>query len=404
MERIYSTGNRTTDRLVQLRITGNVIPQIWYKTIRKGTGKPNLNAIIILADIVYWYRPVEIRDEGSGALIGYRKRFKGDLLQRSYQQIADQFGISKRDATNAVVELEKLGVVKRVFRTLTAEGISIPNVLFLSLDADVLERITYPSEFEDAAVDSRTDGDISEQAKVIFGNSEMDAVREEDEPAACKNWEAQADGSEDDENRGRENTVSSLEAMQADCGYRLPQMSGRYLQNAPYMSQKQGRGITQIGDTPPPKGGRCPTGLGDYTENTYKDYNRDHLLSSYQQSVEAFQEQIGYGQLCEEYFGDRRLDEVVAVAVEVLTSPAETIRVNREDRPAQLVKAQFAKLTGEHVEYVLERLEQSEKPITNVRAVLITALYNAVNTLSCYAGNLYRYHTAQGKFEGGMKD
>ena len=35
------------------------------------------------------------------------KKFHADLLQRSYQQIADQFGITKRDATNAVVELEK---------------------------------------------------------------------------------------------------------------------------------------------------------------------------------------------------------------------------------------------------------------------------------------------------------
>lgn len=325
MERIDSTGNKTVDRLAQMQITGNVIPQIWYKTIRKATGKPNLNAIVILADIVYWYRPVEIRDEGSGALIGYRKRFKGDLLQRSYQQIADQFGITKRDATNAVVELEKLGVVKRVFKTLNVEGISIPNVLFLELDAKALEQLTYPQEIEN------------------------------------------------EEGKGR---VS-------------PECAG---------------GITQNGDTSYPDRGGCPTGLGEYTENTYKDYNRDYLFCSYQQVLERFKEQIGYGQLCIDYLGDSRLDEVVAVAVEVLTSPSETIRVNREERPASLVKAQFGKLTGEHVEYVLESLEQSGKAITNVRAVLITALYNAVNTLSCYTGNLYRYHAEQGKFEGGAKD
>lgn len=347
MERIYSTGNRTADRLAQMRITGNVIPQIWYKTIRKGTGKPNLNAIVILADIVYWYRPVEVRDEGSGALIGYRKRFKGDLLQRSYRQIADQFGISKRDATNAVVELEKLGVVKRIFKTLSADGISIPNVLFLELDADVLERLTYPpepkaTEAEDAV---ETESDISAREYATIEN-------------ATKN-------------------------------------GGQNHRYARQVLPEYGRGISQIGDTSPQKTEKPPTGFGDYTENTYKDYNGDDPLCSYQKVLEDFKEQIGYEQLQTEYPGDQRLDEVVSVAVEVLTSPADTVRVNREDRPAQLVKAQFARLTGEHVEYVLERLERSGRPITNVRAVMITALYNAVNTLSCYAGNLYRCHTVQ---------
>lgn len=88
-----------------------------------------------------------MRDEGSGQLIGYRKRFRADLLQRSYQQMADQFGITKRDATNAVVELERLGVVRRVFRTLTINGQTVPNILFLELDADVLERLTFPEEY-----------------------------------------------------------------------------------------------------------------------------------------------------------------------------------------------------------------------------------------------------------------
>ena len=118
MQSQFHTGSLTVDQMSRLHISGNIIPVTWFKTIRKATGKPNLNAIIILADIVYWYRPVEIRDELTGELIGLRKKFHSDILQRSYQQIADQFGITKRDATNAVVELEKLGVVKRIFRTL----------------------------------------------------------------------------------------------------------------------------------------------------------------------------------------------------------------------------------------------------------------------------------------------
>ena len=61
---IYSTGNEIVDENAKLNISGNIIPQVWYRTIIRESGKPNLTAIIILADIVYWYKPTEIRDEG----------------------------------------------------------------------------------------------------------------------------------------------------------------------------------------------------------------------------------------------------------------------------------------------------------------------------------------------------
>lgn len=329
MERMYATGNDTVDRMARLQLTGNVIPQTWYQTIRKESGKPNLNAIVILADIVYWYRPVEIRDEGNGQLIGYKKRFKADLLQRSYQQISEQFGITKRDATNAIVELEKLGVVKRVFRSLHVNGLTVPNVLFLSLDADVLEQLTFP--------------------KTASG---------ENCPVEKKEEEAAEEG----------------------------------------ISPKTEKGVTQIGDTCHPDHGGYPAQMGENTENTYKDYTREYPSSPiYQLTMGQFKEQIGYEELKQEHRGDPRLEELVSVAVDVLTSPAATIRVNREERPAYLVRAQFEKLTNEHVEYVLESLERAAQPMTNVRAVLITALYNAVATLNCYVGNLYRCNTVREK-------
>lgn len=131
---IYSTGNVIVDENAKLAISGNVIPQTWYRTIVRESGKPNLTAIIILADIVYWYKPAELRDETTGQVVAVKKRFKADLLQRSYQQISVQFGISKREAANAIIFLEKLGVVKRVFRTVNINGLVVNNVLYLELD------------------------------------------------------------------------------------------------------------------------------------------------------------------------------------------------------------------------------------------------------------------------------
>lgn len=143
---IYSTGNTIVDENAKLNISGNVIPQMWYRTIVRDSGKPNLTAIIILADIVYWYKPTEIRDENTGQVISVKKKFKADLLQRSYQQISEQFGISKKEATNAIIFLEKLGVVKRVFRTVNINGLVVNNVLFLELNVNRLWQLTYPDD------------------------------------------------------------------------------------------------------------------------------------------------------------------------------------------------------------------------------------------------------------------
>lgn len=128
----------------QFNITGNVIPNSWFKTIVGDTGKPNVNAIMVLSDIVYWYRPTEVRDERTGATIGFQRKFKGDLLQRSYKQLSDQFGISKQSAMRAVVLLEKLGAVTRVFKTVETGGTVLNNVLFIRPNVERLFELTYP--------------------------------------------------------------------------------------------------------------------------------------------------------------------------------------------------------------------------------------------------------------------
>ena len=73
----------------QINISGNVTPANWWKYIRLPSGRPDATAIALLSEIVYWYRPTEVRDEHTGALLGYRKRFQGDKLQRSYQAFAE---------------------------------------------------------------------------------------------------------------------------------------------------------------------------------------------------------------------------------------------------------------------------------------------------------------------------
>lgn len=102
--------------------------------------------------------------------------------------------------------------------------------------------------------------------------------------------------------------------------------------------------------------------------------------------------QIDYVALKHDEPYDERIDEILGIMTDIMTSTAEYIRVNKEDKPAAAVKAQYAKLTKMHVEYVLHCMDGNKTKARNIRALLVTALYNSVNTMGCYYKNLYLYH------------
>lgn len=146
MEIKYSTGNKIVDAVGEMNFTGNVIPEAWYHTITNQARKPCPLAILLLADIVYWYRPTEKRDETTQNVRYEKKFYDDDYLQRSYDQITNKFGISKKQAREALIVLEDLGVVKRHFKDIVLEsGMKLRNVMFLELNPNSLKRITFPS-------------------------------------------------------------------------------------------------------------------------------------------------------------------------------------------------------------------------------------------------------------------
>ena len=125
-------------------ISGNIVPMHWFKTIIFSNGKPDTNSILILSDIVYWYRPTEIRDERTGSILGYKKKFSEDLLRRSYSDLEDQFGLSKKQCQECLRRLEEKGVISRIFRTLETTQGRQNNVMYIELHPNKLNEITHP--------------------------------------------------------------------------------------------------------------------------------------------------------------------------------------------------------------------------------------------------------------------
>lgn len=132
---------QATYDLQHLDITGNVIPHQWYNTIKNGNNAPDLIAITILSEIVYWYKPKQIFNE-RGIPMGIDKKFSGDLLQKSYDDLSEKFGITKRQVREAVVRLEERGLITRHFKNMVVKGIHLSNVLFIELHVNVLVEMT----------------------------------------------------------------------------------------------------------------------------------------------------------------------------------------------------------------------------------------------------------------------
>ena len=86
-----------------------------------------------------------------------------------------------------------------------------------------------------------------------------------------------------------------------------------------------------------------------------------------------------------EYHAGEEVDELVELMVEVMSMPKGSfVRIAGVDRPVEVVKSQFMKLDYSHIEYVLFALHRNTTKVGNIKAYLLTTLYNAPMTISNY--------------------
>ncbi len=78
-------------------------------------------------------------------MVGWKKRFRGDLFQKIFQQYAELYVESKRSVKVAMDRLEELGIIRKEFREVTCgNGMILNNVMYIGLNADMLNQLTYP--------------------------------------------------------------------------------------------------------------------------------------------------------------------------------------------------------------------------------------------------------------------
>ena len=83
-------------------------------------------------------------------------------------------------------------------------------------------------------------------------------------------------------------------------------------------------------------------------------------------------------------FETGRINEILELMVDVLCSKAKTIRISGDDKPADVVKAQFMKIDPDHMEYILQCFMNQVKDIRNIKQYLLATIYNAPLTIDHY--------------------
>lgn len=105
---------------------------------------------------------------------------------------------------------------------------------------------------------------------------------------------------------------------------------------------------------------------------------------------EEIKERIEYERLQQELPYDD-VESLLELIVDVLSGTASTMRIGGEVSPADAVRRRFRQLDGEHVRYVIDSLRQTTTKINNIRAYLLTALYNAPVTIGPYYAAAVRH-------------
>ena len=81
------------------------------------------------------------------------------------------------------------------------------------------------------------------------------------------------------------------------------------------------------------------------------------------------------------------LDAIMELILELLNSSSPIIRVNKEDKPAEIVKSRLLKLNYMHIQYVADKITEQSN-IKDIRSYMITSLFNAYTTIDVHYSTL----------------
>ena len=152
---------------------------------------------------------------------------------------------------------------------------------------------------------------------------------------------------------------------------------------------KPGQGKPEQGkpaqlNTDPLNTDRLNTHQSIYPAGCWDGMDQMELSEAYREIIrENVEYNIEYGILAERH-GKQRMDETVELMLEVVLSKRPYIRIAGDDFPREVVRSRFLKINSSHLEYVFGCIDRNTTKVGNIKAYLLTALYNAPATMDSY--------------------
>lgn len=98
----------------------------------------------------------------------------------------------------------------------------------------------------------------------------------------------------------------------------------------------------------------------------------------FKELLELIRENVSYKDLQAAYASDMELiDEFISIILDALVSENKTVRINGEDKPRELVKANLMKLTYADMEHVLQQFKEHRERIKKKTQYILSMLYHS---------------------------
>ncbi|MDO4394148.1 MAG: DUF6017 domain-containing protein [Bacillota bacterium] len=149
------------------------MPTSWFSKIKLDSGRPNTVAIIVLSELLYWYRPTESKDEVTGQTI-WKKKFYADLLQKSIGDLADKFNFSYEQVKQALNRLQECGYIIKHKRHEVINGHKYGNHLYIELVPDRIKDLMYIESVKPVESPEPQDAEPPTKTKTTTKNKTID--------------------------------------------------------------------------------------------------------------------------------------------------------------------------------------------------------------------------------------
>ena len=105
----------------------------------------------------------------------------------------------------------------------------------------------------------------------------------------------------------------------------------------------------------------------------------------YTDYYEYFFEQLEMEILYSRYPYDKEmLDSILELIIETVCSKRKMIRIASDDKPIEIVRSRFLKLSSDHIVYVLDCFRENTTKIRNIKQYMLASIYNAPVTIDGY--------------------